>query len=83
MQRIWGGERILPNVSYCENENEVHYNPWYDPERFVAKFNVTSTTTPTSLFNNPNLLQEIEIDGVKYTGNDIYSHYNPQSVLCW
>ena len=22
-----GGEVSLPNVSYCEKENEVHYNP--------------------------------------------------------
>ena len=73
---ITGQDKILPNVSYCVNENEVHYNPWYDPERFVAKFNVTTTTTATSLFNNPTILQELEIDGVKYNGNDIFSHYN-------
>ena len=73
---ITGQDKILPNVSYCENENECHYNPWYDPERFVAKFNVTSTTSPTSLITNPTLLSKIEIDGVEYTGNDIFSHYN-------
>jgi hypothetical protein len=22
---------ILPNVSFCEQENKVHYNPWVDP----------------------------------------------------
>ena len=60
---INGQDAILPNVSYCENENEVHYKPWTDP-RLIAKFNVTSTTTPTSLFNNPSILKEIEIDGV-------------------
>ena len=20
-------DKVLPNVSYCENENELHYNP--------------------------------------------------------
>ena len=24
---IGGSNKVLPNVSYCENENEVHYNP--------------------------------------------------------
>ena len=28
---ISGGGVELPNVSYCENENEVHYNPYIDP----------------------------------------------------
>lgn len=28
---ISGGGVDLPNVSYCENENEVHYNPYIDP----------------------------------------------------
>ena len=55
--------KILPNISYCENEDEVHYNPWTDP-RLIAKFNVTSTSESTLIFNNPNLLSEIEIDGV-------------------
>ena len=61
---ISGQDAILPNVSYCEDNNDVHYNQWIDPERIVAKFNVTNTTSPIYLFNNPNLLEEIEIDGV-------------------
>ena len=24
---INGSDKVLPNVSYCENENEIHYNP--------------------------------------------------------
>ena len=28
---INGSGAILPNVSLCVNENEVHYNPWVDP----------------------------------------------------
>ena len=70
MQHIWGGgEKILPNVSYCENENEVHYNPWTDP-RIVAKFNVEDTTNPTYIMSTDgepiygDYYTEIEIDGV-------------------
>ncbi|MBO6272261.1 hypothetical protein J6O48_05705 [bacterium] len=25
---INGSDKLLPNVSYCENENELHYNPY-------------------------------------------------------
>lgn len=42
-------DRILPNVSYCENENEVHYNPWTWAEEYLtfkALENGTFTFTP-------------------------------------
>ena len=60
-----------PNVSYCEDQNEVHYNPWVDT-RLIAKFNVTSTSSPTKItgYNTYTLIvttdyfSEIEIDGV-------------------
>ena len=62
-----GSDKILPNVSYCENENEVHYNPWTDP-RLIAKFNVTNVESAISiLYNNSNIISaitDIEIDGV-------------------
>ena len=47
-----------------------------DPVRFVAKVNVTDTSSPTALFNNPSNLAAIEIDGVVYEGNDIFSNFN-------
>ena len=28
---IGGQDVILPNVSYCEDQNDVHYNPYVDP----------------------------------------------------
>lgn len=28
---ITGNNKILPNVSYCDNEEDVHYNPYVDP----------------------------------------------------
>lgn len=29
---ITGQDAILPNVSYCEDNNEVHYNPFVPPQ---------------------------------------------------
>ena len=31
-----GGEMIKPNVSYCEDNNEVHYNPWTWAEEYLT-----------------------------------------------
>ena len=46
-----GGEMLKPNVSYCEDDNEVHYNPYVhdysqDYLTFVAKEAGTFTFTP-------------------------------------
>ncbi len=60
---ITGQDKVLPNVSYCEDNNEVHYNP-IDTVRIIATYNVTDTTNPTRLFNDSTLLNEVEIDGV-------------------
>lgn len=51
MKHIRGGGMILPNVSYCEDNNEVHYNPYVhnyadDYLTFVAKESGTFTFTP-------------------------------------
>ncbi len=29
---IGGSDKVLPNVSYCEDNNEVHYNPYVSPQ---------------------------------------------------
>ena len=64
---INGQDAILPNVSYCRDNNEVHYNPWVET-KVIAKFNVTSTSEATQIINNyatPDyIFSEIEIDGV-------------------
>ena len=67
---ITGGDAILPNVSYCEDQNGVHYNPWVET-RVVAKFNVTDTSTEIPIANyiggptsTTDGIDEIEIDGV-------------------
>ena len=62
---------ILPNVSLCVNENEVHYNPYVET-RVVAKFNVTGTSNPTQITFAPLLFSEIEIDGYKTSPSETY-----------
>lgn len=67
---INGSGAILPNVSICTTEGDVHYNPYVPPTpvetRVVAKFNVTSTSSPTQLCYSSSINQfsTIEIDGV-------------------
>ena len=58
-------DKVLPNVSICDDTKDVHYNPFVET-RVVAKFNVTSTSSPTQLCNNSAVSQfsRIEIDGV-------------------
>ena len=41
-----GSDKILPNVSYCENENEMHYNPLRnDVIEYRASVKLTETTS--------------------------------------
>ena len=62
---------ILPNVSICvDTPNEVHYNPYVEPTetRVVAKYNVTSTSSPTRIGgSNISGFSAVEIDGVRQT----------------
>lgn len=62
-----GGGVVLPNVSYCVDLNEVHFNKFRDT-RLVAKFNVTSTSEPTLIADSQTqidtVFSAIEIDGV-------------------
>ena len=62
---ITSQDKILPNLSYCELENEVHFNPWVET-RIVCKFNVTDTSNATKIMQNNATSQfsQIEIDGV-------------------
>ena len=64
-QYINGSGAILPNVSICKTEGDVHYNPFVET-RVVAKFNVTDASNPTQLCYNSAVSQfsAIEIDGV-------------------
>lgn len=60
---INGSGVFYPNVSYCEDNNECHYNPWVET-RLVAKFNVTDTSEEIVISNGTAQFSEIEIDGV-------------------
>ena len=67
-----GGEMILPNVSYCEDNNEVHYNPIPDYSKeyltFVAKENGTFTFNPL----NSNVISYSTDNGTTWTeGNSV------------
>jgi len=61
---INGNTKVLPNVSYCEDNNEVHYNPI--ETRIVATFNVTipNGSIPICYSDSANEFSKIEIDGV-------------------
>ena len=45
---IGGANKILPNVSYCKDNTDIHYNPWTET-RIVGKFNVTDTSSATNI----------------------------------
>ena len=73
---ITSSDKILPNVSYCEDNNDVHYNPWTDP-RVIAKFNVEDETEPVALYGNDygaiasELFSKVEIDGEEVSISDL------------
>ena len=54
----------MPNVSYCEDNNEVHYNPIVPETRLVVKYNVTDTSSETTLLFDTTPFIDMEIDGV-------------------
>ena len=60
---ISGQDKMLPNVSYCEDNDEVHYNPWIG---ITAKYNITSTSGATTIMTGltPNV-SKMFIDGVE------------------
>ena len=73
---INGSDKILPNVSYCEDNDEVHFNPWSDP-RLIAKFNVEDVSEPVLLYGADGgvmaseLFSKIEIDGEEINISDL------------
>ena len=74
---------FTPNVSYCVDQNEVHFEKYVPaPEtRIIATFNVTDTNNPTNIvgyddrrgeyYTSP--FSEIEIDGVLQ--NEVIGYY--------
>ena len=78
---INGNDKVLPNVSYCENENECHYNPLVIETRIVAKFNVEDDSEPTLLYtcmsqggvtiNGITMFDNVELDGIELSISDL------------
>lgn len=61
---------ILPNVSLCVNNDEVHYNPpLVDDQILIVKYNVTNANNPTYLYGfdetilATDFFYSVEIDG--------------------
>ncbi len=55
---------VIPNVSYCEQQDEVHYNPWVET-RLVCKFNVDESDLKLYLYFDdfPQNVCDDEYDG--------------------
>jgi hypothetical protein len=68
-QYINSGDAILPNVSICTTEGDVHYNPLTPPTptetRLVCKYNVEDTEYETALCYDTSNFSSIEIDGIE------------------
>ena len=74
-------DKTLPNVSYCENENEVHFNPYSDP-RLIVKLNVVDDSDPTVIYGGMSEdisaldnFTKIEVDGVEISLTDLDENY--------
>lgn len=79
---------VLPNVSYCEEEEHIHYNPYFEPiTDVIITYNVTSTTEYTTIYQfdnwdpEPWFEETIEIDGVKSTGHTLVKEDGINSIL--
>ena len=65
-----------PNVSLVEDTQNISYLPYVAPEtRVIIKYNVTDTEEDTPLYfaDYPELITEMEIDGVKQ--NNVVTSY--------
>ena len=74
-------DKTLPKVSYCENENEVHFNPYSDP-RLIVKLNVVDDSDPTVIYGGMSEdisaldnFTKIEVDGVEISLTDLDETY--------
>jgi hypothetical protein len=55
-------DKLLPNLSYCEDVNDVHFNPWVAPSRVLtAVYNIPTTANPISLYLDefPNEIESV------------------------
>ena len=75
MRHIRGGEMLLPNVSYCKDNNEVHYNPYVQPTTITVVYNVSEYDVEVgcSLFvaSSVDEFISVEIDDIKHDPEDL------------
>jgi len=56
---------VLPNVSLCKQENEVHYKPYVKETKLVVYYDIQDISSPTTICTNyDNSIKSIEVDGV-------------------
>lgn len=68
----------MPNVSYCVDRNEVHYNPLVET-RLVVTYNVEDASQPTPLYFyntseqaiGADMFDKVEIDGTEVSVADL------------
>lgn len=54
-------DKFLPNLSYCEDAEDVHLSLW---RGIIAKFNVTDISTTTKLTGATSSINRMEVDGI-------------------
>jgi hypothetical protein len=60
---INGSGAILPNVSICTTEGDVHYNPWVET-KLVVYYDIQDISSPTTVCTNyDGSFKSMEIDG--------------------
>ena len=69
---------ILPNVSLCVQENEVHYNPYVEPIKavVVCKYYEEDISSQTTIATNVSNFSAMEIDGVEQSEVDTYYQFD-------
>ena len=58
-------DKTLPNISYCLDYEESHFNPLPAETRVVATFNVATTSAPTKILNNTSSFTKVEVDDIE------------------
>ena len=75
---ITSGDYPKPNVSYCVEQNEVHYNPIVDA-RLIVTYNVEDASQPTLLYfydtkrqaKGADMFDKVEIDNTEVLITDL------------
>lgn len=91
---INGGGVTLPNVSLCEDNNKVYYNPIVPETKLIVYYDIQDISSPTTICTNyDSSIKSIEVDGTlldsivtTYQFNSVGEHVikyefnNPTSV---